>query len=224
MSAAFKAIFAQTARVDFVFANAGIAEHSNFYADQSDAEDPELPIRGINILDINLKAVVATSYLALHYFRKSPASADKSLLCTASCAAFYPSHYAPMYTAAKHGVLGFARAITPTFFKSGVRVNCLCPSTVKTGLLTQEEWDMFPGIEYTRAEKVGEVVLMMIDGKDDGKAVFGKEIGEEEREKLKVGKLTGRAIEVSGEVYYYRGLIEYCDEGMRTVMGSTDIY
>ena len=95
LAAVFKTVFTQHQRLDFVFANAGIAERANFYEDTSE-DDPLLPVKGMHALvDINLKSVITTSHLALRYMRRSPGE-DKSLVITASCGGLYPSYYSPM--------------------------------------------------------------------------------------------------------------------------------
>lgn len=92
----FKAIYSIAQRLDFVFANAGIAEHSNFFQEQDIGGEVKLPVKGMHALvNINLKSVITTSYLALQYLRKSPGN-DKSLVMTASCGGLYPSYYSPM--------------------------------------------------------------------------------------------------------------------------------
>ncbi|KAF2793683.1 NAD(P)-binding protein [Melanomma pulvis-pyrius CBS 109.77] len=210
LSSIFKTVYNSKKRLDFVFANAGIAEHANFFEETPVDEAPKLPVKGMHaIVDINLKAVITTSYLALHYMRQSPStSSDKSLVITASCGGFYPSQYAPIYTATKHAVIGFMRSIAPYYHTSaGVRVNAICPGTVKTNLLTTEEWNNFPEEYFTPVEKIAEVVVMLIGGRDA--------VGE--------GVLNGKAVEISGRNHYYREQAEFCDEPMRAVMGATEI-
>ena len=64
-----KQVYETQKRINFVPANAGIAEHADFYATHD--TDPPPPVAGLDpIVDIDLKSVVSTSYLALHYFRK----------------------------------------------------------------------------------------------------------------------------------------------------------
>ncbi|KAF2679100.1 NAD(P)-binding protein [Lentithecium fluviatile CBS 122367] len=220
----FKTVFSKSNRLDFVFANAGIAEHANFFAEQ-EGEEPEPPVKGLHALvDINLKSVVTTSYLALHYMRKPPGT-DKSLVMTASCGGLYPSYYSPIYTATKHAVVGFMRSIAPYYHaKAGIRVNAICPGTVRTNLLSRKEWEMFPEEYFTPVEKIGEVVLMLVDGKDNGQGVVGKEVEEGNVEALlKKGGMNGRAVEISGRKHYYRGMVPYCDGPMAAVMSSTNV-
>lgn len=97
MAAVFKKVF-ETGRIDFVFANAGIVESQDFYKAQS--ADP--PVPDLRSIDVDLKGVVTTAYLAQHYFRQSPhRGKGANLVLTASCGALYPSQFSPMYTAAK---------------------------------------------------------------------------------------------------------------------------
>lgn len=112
LSSAFKTVFLsrpEAPRIDFVFANAGVIESRDFYAAFSkqnvpDAEPPPEP--NMLSIDVDMKGVVTTSYLALHYFRRSiHAGKGANLIITASCGGFYPSYYSPMYTAAKRELL-----------------------------------------------------------------------------------------------------------------------
>lgn len=88
LSSTFETAFKTSGQLDFVFANAGIVERDNFYevfdAGTSGTAPPPEPNQ--LSIDINLKAVVNTSVLALHYFRLSPHKGkDASLIMTASC-------------------------------------------------------------------------------------------------------------------------------------------
>lgn len=55
-----------------------------------------------------------------------------------SIAGLGPLPLAPIYTATKHGVVGFSRAMAAvsTLANCGVRINTLCPWFVKTSLLS----------------------------------------------------------------------------------------
>lgn len=102
LAAKFKSIFVSSGgRLDFVFANAGVIERKNFYTPQSEGIDPPPEFEQLAI-DINLRAVISTSYLALHYFRQSPEKGKgANLVMTSSCGGLYPSYYSPIYTASK---------------------------------------------------------------------------------------------------------------------------
>ncbi|KAJ4365863.1 hypothetical protein N0V83_008485 [Neocucurbitaria cava] len=225
LSRIFRTVFSQSNRLDFVFANAGIPERANFYDEQQDdsGDGPPLPVKGMHaIVDIDLKSVITTTYLALHYMRKSPRYTEKNIVMTASCGGLYPSYYSPIYTATKHAVVGFMRSIAPFFYhKAGIRVNAVCPGVVKTNLLSSQEWANFPQEYFTSVEKVASVVCMLVDGKDDGSGKVGKEV---EGGLASIGGvLNGRAVEVSGKNHYYREMVPFADEAMEEVMGSTNI-
>jgi NAD(P)-dependent dehydrogenase (short-subunit alcohol dehydrogenase family) len=128
------------------------------------------------------------------------------------------------YTATKHAVVGLTRSLAPYFHaRAGIRVNCICPGTVKTNLLTSAEWANFPEEYFTPIDKIGEVVLMLIDGKDDGNGLVGREVEEGSVEELLEKGMYGRAVEVSGRRHYYREMVGFADEAMRSVMGATNI-
>lgn len=86
LSKAFDEVFKSSGNtLDFVFANAGIVERDNFYSKIATLPPPEPNQLSI---DINLKSVVNTVFLAQHYFRASPhGGRDKAVVMTSSCGA-----------------------------------------------------------------------------------------------------------------------------------------
>lgn len=106
LGAAFQRSFhLENNRLNFVFANAGVIERTNFYAFPT-AENPNNaappPEPDLLSIDADLKGVILTSYLAQHYFRLSPhGGKGANLIMTASCGGLYPSFYSPLYSAAK---------------------------------------------------------------------------------------------------------------------------
>ncbi|KAF4992719.1 hypothetical protein FDECE_13625 [Fusarium decemcellulare] len=86
LSSTFDSIFKSEGRLDVVFANAGTLQMENFYEKANSLPPPEP--RQLSI-DINLKAVINTSYLARQYFLtpKNPCE-DPVLVMTASIASF----------------------------------------------------------------------------------------------------------------------------------------
>lgn len=130
----FQNVYDTEGRLDFVFANAGIVERFSFYESHPTGKPPPPP--DLAVVDINLKSVINTSWLAQHYFRQSKDSDNKNLVMTASCGGLYPSPASPSYSAAKFGVVGLMRSIAEHYYQhDGVRVNAICPATVRTNLL-----------------------------------------------------------------------------------------
>ena len=125
LGGAFKSVFQVSRRLDFVHANAGIAEKGDFYAVHDSGDEPPPPLPSI-VLDIDAMSVIHTSYLAQHYFRQTPRddSSPRSLVITASCGGFYAVPNVPVYAAAKHGMVGWTRTIAGRLWQEdGIRVN-----------------------------------------------------------------------------------------------------
>jgi NAD(P)-dependent dehydrogenase (short-subunit alcohol dehydrogenase family) len=225
LGAVFQKVFDTEQRLDFVFANAGIVERYSFF-EQHEVTSKPPPPPDLAVVDINLKSVINTTWLAQHYFRLSKQSENKNIIMTASCGGFYRCPASPSYAAAKHGVVGLVRSIAAHFYKNdGVRVNAICPSTVRTNLLEKAAWDNFGKDNiFVPIEKVVSTVLMLIDGQDEG----GQRLGDDGKELSNgangnaKGKLNGEAVELSGTKHYYRDQIEFCDANMAKTMGVTD--
>ncbi|KAF1936758.1 NAD(P)-binding protein [Clathrospora elynae] len=218
---AFEATYAVAQRLDFVYANAGIVERDNFYHEHP-LDGPPPPAPNQLSVDINFKAVVNTSHLALHYFRKSIArnggkaekGNDAVLIMTASCGGLYPSEFCPMYSGSKAAVVHFNRAISVAYHHAGIRTFATCPGTINTGLLSQEEWKVFPLEYFTPMETLVDAVVKLLDGGDieDGKGV--KKSKEDN---------WGLTVEVNGESFYFREGLDFCDENMGRMMGYTSM-
>jgi NAD(P)-dependent dehydrogenase (short-subunit alcohol dehydrogenase family) len=66
---------------------------------------------------------------------------------------------APMgYTFTKFGALGFAEWAQLTYGDRGIKVTCLCPNLVNTGMIGRNEDDEADGTAYTLPEGLGDVV------------------------------------------------------------------
>lgn len=205
-------------RLDFVYANAGIVERDNFYEEHNLDGPPPPPPNQLSV-DINFKAVVNTSYLALHYFRKSLAkhgkdASDPVLIMTASCGGLYPSEFCPMYSGSKAAVVNFNRAITVAYHHEGIRTFATCPGTIKTGLLSNEEWKSFAEEHFTPMEVLVDTVLELVNGGDieDAKGV----------RKTK-DKNWGLTVEVNGRNIYFREIPDFCDANMEALMVRTSM-
>ncbi|CAO2649891.1 Nn.00g011830.m01.CDS01 [Neocucurbitaria sp. VM-36] len=215
---AFEATFNTASRIDFVYANAGIVERDNFYEKHDLDAGPPPPPNQLSI-DINFKAVVNTSHLALHYFRKSIAKHGKDkidpvLVMTASCGGLYPSEFCPMYSGSKAAVVQFNRAITVAYHHEGIRTFATCPGTIRTGLLSQDEWKSFPEEYFTPVETLVDAVLKIVDGGD---------VEDAKGRKVKSEDNWGLTVEVNGGNYYFRDQAEFCDGNMEAMMKHTSM-
>src|SRR4051812_31473688 len=100
------------------------------------------------------------------------------------------------------------------YLYDGIRVNAICPGTVRPNLLDASGWAAFPDEFFTPVEKIVEMVLMLVDGDD---MVDGNGVG------ISADWAWGRAVEVNGRNHYFREMPEYCDDQMRQVMEATDV-
>lgn len=212
LSMAFQETFMAEGRLDFVFANAGVTESSSFFARHPVDQVPPEP--SSTTLDVNFKAVYTTSYLAMHYFRQSPAG-DKSLVTTASSAGLYPASLAPIYSGTKHGVIGFTRSIAKGLIKEGIRCNTICPGVFRTGLVDDETWDrVFPADVFGDVSSVVNRVLQLIDGNELVDAVNNR---------VAEGKVYGLTVEIVVDQCYLREPPIFSNRVMAKSVGIRDL-
>ena len=108
------------------------------------------------------------------------------------------------------------RSIATHYYKhDGIRVNAICPGTVRTNLLDPTAWSTFSDDVFVPIEKIASTVLMLIDGHDiDGRNVADGKLLASADGAGKGEKLNGKAVELSGTSHYYRDQYEYCDPHM----------
>ncbi|XP_013409728.1 15-hydroxyprostaglandin dehydrogenase [NAD(+)]-like [Lingula anatina] len=119
-------VFIQTkshfGRVDIVVNNAGIF-------DENDVK---------KCTSVNLNSVICGTMLGVEHMRKNKEGGEGGVVVNmASTAGLQPYPLIPVYTATKHGIVGYTRCwgANPDFPYQQVRVNCLCPHLTNTSLL-----------------------------------------------------------------------------------------
>ncbi|XP_076843172.1 15-hydroxyprostaglandin dehydrogenase [NAD(+)]-like [Brachyhypopomus gauderio] len=117
----FQKVLHKFGRIDIVCNNAGILNEKDWE----------------KTVSINLSGMVRGTYLALDHMKKQRGGQGGVIVNVASLAGLGPLPGAPVYTATKHGVVGFSRALAEAskIADFGVRINALCPSFVQTALL-----------------------------------------------------------------------------------------
>lgn len=117
-----------------MYANAGVSERVNYLTPESTegftADKPPILLT----MDVDLVGVVYSSLLATRYFRRNPQDVQNPLLLLASSAiGIYPGPVAPIYAAAKHGVIGLARSLAARWAEeeNGFRCSALAPGFVR---------------------------------------------------------------------------------------------
>ncbi|KAJ5278843.1 hypothetical protein N7478_004215 [Penicillium angulare] len=211
--AAFDEIFNEHQRLDFVFVNAGIAQNVNtMYTYHDTTGIPPRPIPSSNgiegVLDINLTGAIYTSYLAMHYFRRSPEETrgERHLILTSSIGGIYPCVHTPIYVATKHAMIGFTRSMAPRLWRDGIKMNAICPGTVITPLLTDEIKAFFDKAALIKMSHVTDVVF---------KCISGHEMTDSKGVSVPADELFGRSILISVERFFFVEMPELFDEPMR---------
>jgi NAD(P)-dependent dehydrogenase (short-subunit alcohol dehydrogenase family) len=131
----FEKAYGRFGRIDCVFVNAGIAEHEDqFFTDTLDASG-KLAEPDRRTLNIDMDAASDTTKLAIHYLRKNGRESGQIVL-TASLAGYLASAGAPLYSAAKHGVVGLMRALKQECLKLNIAISVVAPAITVTPILT----------------------------------------------------------------------------------------
>jgi len=131
---AFLAAYARFGRIDSVFVNAGITECGDqFFTDTLDSSG-QLAEPDHRTLNIDMDGASATTKLAIHYMRKN-GDEGGSIVLTASLAGYLASAGAPLYSAAKHGVVGLMRALKQECAKLSISISVVAPGITVTPIL-----------------------------------------------------------------------------------------
>ncbi|EED21069.1 hydroxyacyl dehydrogenase, putative [Talaromyces stipitatus ATCC 10500] len=172
LSNLFKKAKEHFGRIDHVYANAGIGPRANYLALETDANG-ELKEPTFETLDVNLKSVMNTATLAVHYIKQQPEGG--SVVLMGSSTGLQPLR-APDYSTAKHGVLGFGRGYGRLVQVAGlpIRINTLMPSWTSSNILPNLDGMMQgisheaqPGLVVARC-----VAYLMSDTSKHGEAIY----------------------------------------------------
>lgn len=108
----------------------------------------------------------------------------------ASIAGLYGAPYISAYTASKHGVMGFTRALSAELEGSGVTVNAICPGYTETDMMEQAVTNIVtrtgmpadqarlqlaqtnPGGRLVTLEEIAEAAIALIEGGANGREVI----------------------------------------------------
>jgi hypothetical protein len=120
----------------------------------------------------------------------------------------------PMYSGAKAAVIQFNRAITYSYHLSGIRTYATCPGTIKTNLMTGEEWKSFPERFFTPMSTLVDAVVHIVEGGDLHDST-GKKVPKDQN--------WGLTVEVNRDNWYFRGGNEFCDKDMEEMMKFTSM-
>lgn len=130
--------------MDFVALNAGIDDRDDIFASTSGdaARPPRRP--NMSTFAVNLYGPYYGLKLAAHYMSLAGQNAGGKVVITSSVAGFRAHPPNPQYSSSKYGLLGLTRAVAPGAARAGIRVNCVCPAVVATGLAPPGLMEAFP--------------------------------------------------------------------------------
>jgi NAD(P)-dependent dehydrogenase (short-subunit alcohol dehydrogenase family) len=133
--------------IDLFCSNAGIA-----LAGGADASDDDWR----KSFDVNFMAHV---WAARALLPGMLARGSGYLMCTASAAGLLSQIGSAPYTASKHAAVAFAEWLSITYGARGIRVSCLCPQGVRTGMLNETTGPAFLLAGALEADAVAEHVV-----------------------------------------------------------------
>ncbi|PCD28660.1 hypothetical protein AU210_011218 [Fusarium oxysporum f. sp. radicis-cucumerinum] len=138
---AFEVAVEKLGRVDYVFPIAGITERP-WNAKQPSGSGFVKP--NLFVLDVNATGALYTCSLAIQQFRTQEPGKygfrGKIVVVSSACG-FYCIPSLPIYTAAKHAMVGFVRTHGKLLPEEAITLNAICPTIVKTGISTGDFYD-----------------------------------------------------------------------------------
>ena len=120
------------------------------------------------IIGINLTGVYRVTRALLPSMLEAGGGA---IVNTCSIAGLVAGGGGTAYTASKHGVLGLTRQLAFDYGQQGVRVNCICPGAVETGMTRElfaagdaavmESVNSVPAGRYAQPEELANLALFL---------------------------------------------------------------
>lgn len=161
LAAAVDSVVERLGRLDIVANIAGIGDGDLF------ADDPGAWRR---VIDIDLTALIDCTRLAVRAMRRG--GNGGVIVNLASLIGLYPMAAAPVYAAAKAGVVNFTRSLGYLAGDSGIRVNAICPELVDTPLALAMGEEVMAGLRASQSvltpEEIAEWVVRFVE--DDSRA------------------------------------------------------
>ncbi|KAI5120349.1 hypothetical protein M0805_009424 [Coniferiporia weirii] len=164
----FQLALSKFGRVDVVIPNAGVSEIGRLTDVRLNEQG--LPTKpALKTLEINLMSVIYTTQLAYHYLTKSEVKGSlKSLVLIGSMGSIMGIPGAPMYSTAKHGIIGLMRSLKHAFHVNGLRIATVCPWFADTQILSAASKTLMAGIPMAPVPRIaGAIFLAATDSAPD---------------------------------------------------------
>ena len=163
-SAAVKDVIEALGRIDIVHLNAGITTGEADVTALTDEQYRRACAVNVDGVVFGIRAVVPTMALG----------GGGAIVATASLGGLGPTAFDPVYSLAKHAVVGFVRSVAPQLVAKGITCNVVCPEFVDTPLVgsTERELSAKFGVPLLDAGTVAVAVLEILRAGRTGEAWF----------------------------------------------------
>lgn len=153
-------------RLDSVYLNAGIGDTDSLYKDFNIDEQTGLPKPlDLRAMDVNLTAVIQGIHLARHFFSEKNSIKGGQIVVTSSMYGLYPTHAVPLYSTAKHALVGLVRSLAPVYAKDAMTINALCPALVDTNIISEQVMRLWDPRQFTPLSTVLKAVDITLGDK-----------------------------------------------------------
>ncbi|KAK4983976.1 hypothetical protein LTR50_006886 [Elasticomyces elasticus] len=190
--------FQQIGHVDFAFANAGVSEEANYFADTFD-QNGELEEPTYNVLDVNLRGALNLVKLAWSAMRQRGTAG--SIVITTSATAYAPEQSLPVYAGGKLALVGVIRALRSVIINDNITINGVAPAATITKLLPGHlaQPIIAQGLPVSSADFVGLALVYSATAQQSRRVeAYGKE---KDFENATPGRWHGRVILTLGDQY-----------------------
>ncbi len=130
-------------KVDSIINNAGIIQHGYLHEVTEEERD--------NLFSTDVKAIY---YMTKLFIVDMIKNGGGTIVNTASISGLYGDYKMPVYNAAKGAVVNLTRSMALDYAKFDIRVNSICPSAIRTPLVSNIE----PHIEVNPMKRIGEAI------------------------------------------------------------------
>ncbi|KAI1744485.1 short chain dehydrogenase reductase [Xylaria scruposa] len=122
-------------QLDLAFANAGVVESVDYFADVLNADGKLQEPTYDDVLGVDFAAVVNLVKLAWSSMRRN--KIQGSIVITTSATAYAPEQSLPVFAGAKLALVGLIRALRSVITKDGITINGVAPAATRTNLLPE---------------------------------------------------------------------------------------